>query len=99
LTRPPAVDPRHFAAPETFRPERWLEGPAAGAHDPAAHIPFGSGPRLCPGRSLALLEMKVVLAMLYKSFEVTRVGAAQEVGEVFAFTMGPRGLRVRLRRR
>jgi len=98
LGRPPARDPTHFADPELFRPDRWLD-PAPGPHDPAVHIPFGSGPRICPGRSLALLEMKVVLAMLYRNFEVLRDGRASDVKEVFAFTMYPSGLKVQLRRR
>jgi cytochrome P450/nitrite reductase/ring-hydroxylating ferredoxin subunit len=99
LTRPPAVHERYFADPSDFRPERWLDGGQRGAHDPAAHIPFGSGPRICPGRSLALVEMKTVLAMLYGNFEVERVGDPAEVGERLAFTMSPTGLKVRLRER
>jgi cytochrome P450 len=94
------VDAKHFAAPDEFRPERWLtDGAAQGAHEPSAHIPFGSGPRICPGRTLALLEMKVVLSMLFSAFEVERVGDADAVDEVFAFTMSPRGVRVHLRAR
>jgi cytochrome P450 len=99
LMRPAAVSGEHFAEPEAFRPERWLQPPAGGTHEPSAHMPFGSGPRLCPGRSLALLEMKVALATLFGGFSLERVGARAEVEERFAFTMAPRGLRVRLRRR
>jgi cytochrome P450 len=99
LTRPPVRDPAHFAEPDRFWPERWLESSAARPHEPATHIPFGTGPRICPGRNLALLEMKMVLGAIYRSFEVERVGAAGEVRELFAFTMSPAGLRVRLRRR
>jgi cytochrome P450 len=62
-------------------------------------VPFGSGPRICPGRSLALLEIRVVLATLVRSFELERVGQAQDVGEEFGFTLTPTGLRMRLRRR
>jgi len=97
-TRPPVRDPAHFAEPEAFRPGRWLDQ-HPGPHDAASHIPFGSGPRICPGRSLALLEMKVVLAMIYRNFEVIRQGRAADVREIFAFTMGPGGLKVQLRRR
>lgn len=98
LSRPPAVDARHFERADEFLPERWLGG-LAGAHEPSAHIPFGSGPRLCPGRTLALLEMKVALATLYKSFEVERTAPAAAVEERFAFTMYPQGIALRLRPR
>jgi cytochrome P450 len=98
LMRPAACDPGHFAEPHAFRPQRWL-GEIAGAHDVSAHIPFGSGPRICPGRLLALLEMKLLLSMLYKNFDVERVGKEEEVREQFAFTMSPVGLKVRLHRR
>lgn len=97
LTRLSAIDGAHFAEPQAFRPERWIEGDKP--HDPSANIPFGSGPRICPGRSLALLEMRVVLSTLYRSFEIERVGRSEEVSELSSFTMMPRGLRVRLRRR
>lgn len=100
LTRLPATNSAHFAYPAEFRPERWLDGcVAGGAHDPSAHMPFGSGPRICPGRTLALLEMRIVLAMLYGAFDVERVGDAREVREYLAFTMSPRTVRVRLRPR
>ena len=99
LMRAPAVSAQRFADPVTFRPERWLEPLPDGAHDPGALMPFGSGPRLCPGRALALLEMRVALATLAGSFDLERAGAREQVSERFAFTMGPHGLRVRLRQR
>jgi hypothetical protein len=46
-----------------------------------------------------MLEMKLLLSMLYKNFDVERVGGVEEVREHFAFTMSPVGLKVRLRRR
>jgi cytochrome P450 len=99
LIRPPVREAARFSEPEAFRPERWLDGGQTGAHDAAAHIPFGSGPRICPGRSLALLEMKIALGMLYRCFDVTRDGRAEDVAEHFSFTMSPTGLAVRLRAR
>ncbi len=43
--------------------------------------------------------MRVLLAAIYRSFHVERVGHAEDVKEISAFTMMPVGLRVRLRRR
>ena len=98
LPRLPALDQTNFVDPLAFRPQRWMEH-QSGAHEVSANAPFGSGPRMCPGRSLALLEMKAFLSMLYKSFDVERVGNAEDVAELFGFTMSPAGLRVRLRPR
>jgi cytochrome P450 len=98
LTRPAAIDPVHFGDPLAFRPERWLGRPI-GPHDVSVLIPFGAGPRMCPGRSLAFLEINTLLSMLYKNFEVDRVGDSREVHEEFGFTMSPVGLKVRMRRR
>ena len=96
LLRPAAVDPANFFDPSAFRPERWLED-SIRPHNVSAYMPFGTGPRMCPGRSLALLEMKTLLSMLYKNFDVDRVGASADVSELFrGLTMAPAGLSVRL---
>lgn len=100
MMRVPATSADHFTDPEQFRPERWLGScPHGHAHVPQASLPFGSGPRICPGRSLALLEMRVVLATLVHNFDLEREGSADAVYEDFAFTVSPRGLKVRLRPR
>ena len=101
LMRPPAVDARSFEAPLDFRPERWLGGADPGTGLKAARrvtMPFGAGPRLCPGRYLALCEMKVVLAMVARNFTLARVGTddGREPPERMTFTMAPVGLRMRL---
>ena len=73
--------------------------PPSSAAAKRAAMPFGSGPRMCPGRYLALLEMKMAMAMLLSSFDIESVdtpdgGLAEER---MAFTMNPVGLRMRLR--
>lgn len=98
IQRPAVLDDKHFEAAAEFRPGRWI-GEPTGAHDASTLMPFGSGPRICPGRTLALVEMRVVLATLYQSFDVTRVGAAADVKEKYAFTVMPSQLQVRLRAR
>ncbi|OEL30493.1 Cytochrome P450 72A14 [Dichanthelium oligosanthes] len=55
---------------DEFRPERFAEGVAraSGDHQPAAFFPFGGGPRTCVGQSFALLEAKMGIAMILRSF-------------------------------
>ena len=60
-------------------------------------LPFGAGPRFCPGRNLAFLEGKAALAMLARNFVIEPAGSPPR--ERFGFTMGPAGLRIKLRPR
>ncbi len=101
LTRRIAVDDARFGHAAEFDPDRWLKSEAERGcpHDTTAFVPFGSGPRFCPGRNLALLEIRTVLAMLCRNFEVTLADSARPVEELLAFTMMPRNLEVRLRQR
>jgi cytochrome P450 len=50
-------DPIIYPDPYSFRPERFLEVPPHSA----TWIPWGGGRKRCPGRHMAMLEMKVVL--------------------------------------
>lgn len=99
MTRRLATQDAAFTRPTTFAPERWLAGGALPAHDTKTFLPFGAGPRFCPGRNLALLEAKAALGMIGRCFEVTLDPAAPPVREVMGFTMAPGGLSVRLAHR
>lgn len=97
LMRPCAVDARMATDAAEFRPQRW--NGAAAAHDLLkASMPFGAGPRLCPGRYLAMLEMKMVLATLARNFELVDVSTedGSPPQERLAFTMFPVGLKMRV---
>ena len=101
LSRHTATREENFADGASFDPGRWIATPGSNehAHDHRAFVPFGGGPRLCPGRSLALLQIRLVLAMLCRNFEPELVGGGKGVEEHLAFTMIPAGLSVLLRRR
>jgi cytochrome P450 len=98
LTMHGALQNDHFGRAEEFRPERWLEAaPSAGCpHNARAFVPFGAGPRFCPGRQLALVEIKTVMAMLCSSFEVLKPEKSHPVTELFSFTMMPQNLSVQM---
>lgn len=68
-------------------------------HDRSAFVPYDGGPRLCSGCSLAQVQMRTVLAMLCRIFELVPVRSGGEVGEPLAFTMMPAALAVRPGRR
>jgi cytochrome P450 len=108
LMRHAAIDERLSADAREFQPARWRDdGAGAGVAAEAqrellrASMPFGAGPRLCPGRYLALLEIKMVISMLARNFELVDVatehGAAPR--ERLEFTMCPERLTMQLRPR
>jgi cytochrome P450 len=95
IMRAGAADARHFPDPQSFDPARWAAVDSAAKR---VSMPFGAGPRLCPGRYLALLEIKMVMAMLLRSFDVQSVSVASggQANEQMALTMAPEPLRMRL---
>ncbi|MDQ2964039.1 MAG: cytochrome P450 [Pseudomonadota bacterium] len=101
LTAYPATRAENFADPTSFRPERWLDaGDRAGeGHNTRAFLPFGAGPRFCPGRHLAMLEIKMVGAMLCRNFDVAHAPDSPPTEELFSFTMMPKNLFVTLQPR
>jgi cytochrome P450 len=86
-----------------FNPQRWLDDSSI---DEKAHqlkrssLPFGAGPRACPGRYLAMLEMKSALAMLLGNFDILNVKSPNDLPpkEIMGFVMSPLGLSMQIRR-
>lgn len=98
LTRPGMLDPRNFAHPKVFNPDRWKHPrePSEGVHEQKAYLTFGAGPRVCPGRYLAGVEMRLVISMLMKHFRIELAIDMDEIEEVSAFTMVPSRMPVKL---
>jgi cytochrome P450 len=91
---------QHWSEPNAFRPERFLSDANADdrrwARD--AFLPYGLGPRKCPGAAFALQEALLVLAELVRRYELLPdPGPAPDL--VGRLTLRSRnGIRVRLRR-
>ena len=99
LFRPGGHDEARFAQPTRFRPERWLDGSGqVNSRDERITMPFGAGPRLCPGRGLALMEMVMLVSMLVRNFDIVALESADgcPVEEWLHFVMQPSPLRMEL---
>ena len=56
--------PEIYQDPEAFKPERWETiNPSIYEYNP-----FSAGPRFCIGATFAMMEIKIVLAMLLQRF-------------------------------
>ena len=84
--------------PDEFDPRRFL-GAAHAAIDRFAYLPFGAGPRVCVGASLALTESALVLATVAQRFRFSLV-SSKPVKAFPSVTLRPRnGLMLRVERR
>jgi cytochrome P450 len=97
LLRPSMLDRKRFGRPDEFLPERWSSGHVeVQPHDSKAYAQFGAGPRVCPGRYLAGVEMRLVLSMLSRNFSMELATSPGSIKEIAAFSMRPNTMPVRL---
>lgn len=88
-------DARAWPEPDAFRPQRFAPGAAPPVR--GAWMPFGSGPRACLGRPLAMLEMGLVAAVLLQHFTPRPLpGDALPAAEVDVLLRPDRPLRLDL---
>jgi cytochrome P450 len=64
-------DPRYWADPLEFLPERWTDEAPEKIIDKRAFMPFNVGVYNCVGQKLAMLELRSVVANLIRSFEIS----------------------------
>uniref|UniRef100_A0A1W7HBP2 Cytochrome P450 n=1 Tax=Scoparia dulcis TaxID=107240 RepID=A0A1W7HBP2_SCODU len=51
-----------------FKPQRFENGIAGACKSPGCYIPFGFGQRVCVGQHLAMVELKLLMALIVSNF-------------------------------
>ncbi|KAL5994720.1 hypothetical protein ACLOJK_024773 [Asimina triloba] len=78
-----------------FVPERWLEngedGGAFRAESPFKFPAFNAGPRVCIGREMAYLQMKLIVACVVERLEVEAVGKDSSPEQMLSLTLRIKG--------
>ena len=88
-------DPRWFASPEAFDPDRF-EPERAAQRPRFAYFPFGGGPRVCIGNHFAMMEAVLMLSMIVARFRVDLL-PFEELHFKPSVTLRPKGHGVRAR--
>jgi cytochrome P450 len=92
-------DARWFPEPETFDPDRFLPE-FQRTLPPFAYFPFGGGPRVCIGKTFAMMEMTLVAATLLQNLKVEPVVGQKEAQPSALMSLRPKGdVRLRWTRR
>ncbi|CAI2166114.1 17732_t:CDS:2 [Funneliformis geosporum] len=75
------MNPAHWKNPEKFDPSRFLNQGVSGGNRIAKNslLIFGGGPRMCPGKNLAMTELKTLMVLLYRKYDVELVDMDEPV--------------------
>jgi cytochrome P450 len=75
---------KYWDNPNEFKPERFLTD-----YSKQAFIPFGIGPRMCIGNHFSMLEMKIIIDKLFKTYHLENV-SKEKFELITPMTLGPK---------
>jgi cytochrome P450 len=77
-------DAEYWPEPEAFKPERFEKDKF-----PQAFMPFGTGPRVCLGMNMSMLEGALMLSQIFNRLDIKAETLPE--GEEYYFTTRPKG--------
>ncbi|PWN47165.1 cytochrome P450 [Violaceomyces palustris] len=83
---------------EEYNPDRWLE-PDAKRRFEKAFVPFSIGPRACVGRNVAMMELTILIAAIFKRYDIVLKEPEAELETFEGFLRKPVRLEAGLKRR
>ena len=92
--------PEAFRDPDAFDPDRFGPGREEDKDSPYAYMGFGGGMHSCMGQNFAFVQVKTIMSVLFRTFELEMVSETMPEIDYEAMVVGPKGdCRVRYRRR
>ena len=91
-------DPRFYADPERFDPDRWMPEFRA-ALPKFAYFPFGGGPRQCIGESFAWMELILLVATIAQQARLRLVPGHPVVPQPLITLRAKHGMRMTVEKR
>ena len=88
-----------FPKPDSFDPDRYGEGREE--HKvPFAYMGFGGGMHSCMGQNFAFMQVKTILSILFREYEIERIAPNMPEINYAAMVVGPKGdCRIRYKKR
>ncbi|KAF3633243.1 hypothetical protein FXO37_27134 [Capsicum annuum] len=68
------MDPKVYVKPKEFNPSRWDD-----LDKPPSFLPFGIGPKMCPGANLVRLEVSVFLHYYILYYRIEQISSKSEM--------------------
>mmetsp|Transcript_35999 Transcript_35999/g.52760 ORF Transcript_35999/g.52760 Transcript_35999/m.52760 type:complete len:492 (+) Transcript_35999:103-1578(+) len=91
--------PEVFQEPEKYDPDRYAKGREE-HKTPFSYLGFGGGMHSCMGQNFAFVQVKTILSILFREFELEMVSDTMPEQDFEAMVVGPKGdCRVRYKRR
>lgn len=89
-----------FPNPEAFSPNRWINMSSESRKViDKSLMPFGGGARMCPGRQLSFIEIKLSLIEILYRFKFERAEKESKTKEKMLFTLVPENLMIKVTHR
>lgn len=92
--------PHVFNKPDEFDPDRFGPGREEHKSSPYAYLGFGGGMHSCMGQNFAFMQVKTILSILFREYDIEMVADKMPEIDYNAMVVGPKGdCRVRYKKR